>query len=472
MPLLLLESGYRRLPTPSPRSRRSAATTLFALDGLIFGSWAARIPDLATQVGAGHATLGLILLCVSVGALATMQLTGMLCVRLGAGAVSVIAAVLTSIAIALPGLAATVSQLAAAVLGLGAATGMLNVSINAVGVRVELAAGRSVVPSMHAVFSLGGLAGAVLTTLAQPHLSVATHLVVLGAAGLVVTAAVAPVVIGGDERVAPGTRPVRLPTAIRRAVLVFGIVAACTAFGEGGVTDWGALYLREVLGADAGLAAAGYACFSIAMATGRFAGGRLLDRFGTTALLVGGSLLAAAGALLVAAAPGLPLTVIGFAVVGLGLANVFPAAIGRAGALGGSGGVALASTVGYAGLLGGPPLLGFLAHASGLSAGFVVIAVLAATAAGLALLAPPESRSASALLDSARRTFARLVLVPATDRGCAAVRDQGRALAALWPIDDGPDRGGPTRDGHDQGGRRTTGPHRPAAYPGLELLVR
>jgi hypothetical protein len=120
------------------------------LDGLVFGSWAARIPDLAAQVGAGHATLGLILLYVSVGALASMQLTGMLCARLGAGAVSAIAAVLTSIAIALPGAAGSIPELAAIVLVFGAATGMLNVSVNAVGVRIERAAGRAVVSSLHA----------------------------------------------------------------------------------------------------------------------------------------------------------------------------------------------------------------------------------------------------------------------------------------------------------------------------------
>jgi hypothetical protein len=123
----LLYQARRLTATPSLRAQRIATTALFALDGLVFGSWAARIPDLAAQVGAGHATLGLILLCVSVGALASMQLTGMLCARLGAGAVSAIAAVLTSIAIALPGAAGSIPELAAIVLVFGAATGMLNV---------------------------------------------------------------------------------------------------------------------------------------------------------------------------------------------------------------------------------------------------------------------------------------------------------------------------------------------------------
>lgn len=460
---LLHDTRRRHRPAPSLRGQRAAITALFALDGLVFGSWAARIPDLAAQAGAGHVALGLVLLCLSVGALASMQLTGMLCARLGAGAVASIAAVLTSITITLPGAARTVAELAVVVLGLGAATGMLNVSINAVGVRVERAIGRSVVPSLHAAFSAGGLAGAALTSLLTSgflaaDVGVAAHLIGLGVLGLVATAVAAPVLLAADERVPAGTRPPRLPTAVRRAVAVFGIVAACTAFGEGAVTDWGALFLREVLGAEPGRAAAGYACFSIAMATGRLVGGRLLDRFGATPVLVVGSLLAAGGALLVAASPvlpaALPLALVGFTAVGLGLANVFPVAIGRAGALGGPAGVALASTVGYAGLLGGPPLLGFLAHATGMATGFVAIAVLAVTAGVLALLAPPEGRSATALLHQARVLFARVVLEPAATGSRRAVRGQARALDPLWPA-------APPAAPH----------HRAVPYPGLEALV-
>jgi hypothetical protein len=263
---------------------------------------------------------------------------------------------------------------------------------------------------------------------------------------------VAPVLLAGDERVFRGTRGEPLPTALRRAVVVFGIVAACTAFGEGAVTDWGTLFLREVLGAAPGPAAAGYASFSVAMAIGRLAGGRLLDRFGATTVLVAGSLLGAAGAARGgrAGGPGGP----GRPRRGrTGPGQRLPVAIGRAGALGGPGGVALASTVGYAGLLGGPPLLGFLAQATGMATGFVAISVLAAVAAVLALLAPPEARSASALLRAARGTFARVVLEPAAAGGRRAVRAQGAALHPLWPAE-------PAGAGH-----------RPTPYPGLESIT-
>src|SRR5215210_3106872 len=118
----------RRGSPPSRRRALAAVTALFVFDGAVFGGWAARIPDVTTQVGASHTTLGLALLCVSVGALASMQLTGALCARLGAGRVATAAAVVLCLAVALPGLAATLPALAVALLGFGAATGAVNVA--------------------------------------------------------------------------------------------------------------------------------------------------------------------------------------------------------------------------------------------------------------------------------------------------------------------------------------------------------
>ena len=147
---------------------------------------------------------------------------------------------------------------------------------------------------------------------------------------------------------------------------MLGVVAGCTAFGEGALTDWGALLLQEELGASVTLGALGYACFASAMAGGRLLGGRLVVALGERRLLAGGGLVAAVGGLLVVAGPSLEAALTGFVLVGLGLANVFPLAIARAGFIGGASGIALATTVGYTGLLGGPPVIGLLAERLGL----------------------------------------------------------------------------------------------------------
>ena len=148
-----------------------------------------------------------------------------------------------------------------------------------------------------------------------------------------------------------------------RVVGLFGLIALCAAYDEGAIGDWGALHLRQDLGASAGLAAAGYAAFALAEASGRLSGTVLLERFGRTSVLVAGGLTACAGMLLAALAPDVWLALAGFAATGLGVANLFPAAIARAGLLAGSSGVALTSMLGYTGFLLGPPAIGFLASA-------------------------------------------------------------------------------------------------------------
>jgi MFS family permease len=412
----------------SLRSQRVAATGLFAVDGAVFGSWAARVPDVAAQVGAGPGALGLALLCVSFGALASMQLTGALCARLGPGLVACGAAVLTSAALALPGLAGSVGALAAALLVFGVATGTLNVAANAVGVRVEAAARRPLLPSLHAGFSFGGLAGAgvggLAATVAPPEL----HLLVVAAVGVLVVTAAAPTLLAADDGpVHDGDGPAPVGSA-RGLVVLLGVIAGCTAFGEGAVTDWGALHLHEI-GASPALAAAGYAGFSVAMACGRLAGNTLVRAFGPTAVVTGGALLAATGAAAVATVPVVAVGLAGFVLVGLGLANVFPIAIARAGAQGGPAGVALASTVGYTGLLGGPPLVGIVAEAIGLRVAFAAVALLAVLAAGLAVIVRPGSvRVPRVRLAHAALTTA---LTATLARSGTAIRRHAGSLEAL-----------------------------------------
>ena len=437
----------RRGSPPSHRHQLAAVAALFAFDGVLFGSWAARIPDVTTQVGASHTALGLALLCVSVGALASMQLAGALCGRVGAGGVAAVSLALACVAVTLPGLATTLPQLCGALLVFGAATGAVNVAANSLGVAVEAAGDRPVMPGLHAAFSFGGLLGAGLGGLASGLGPVAPHLLVVAGVGLMLTAAIAPVLVAGDADRRVPTTPRddgRTQAAPRRLLVVLGLIAGCTAYGEGAITDWGALHLRETLQASPAVAAAGYAGFSLAMAGGRLFGGRLVRALGTTHVLVLGALLAAVGMLAAAFAPTAAVALVGFALVGLGLANVFPLAIGRAGTLGGARGVTLASTVGYAGLLGGPPVIGLLVGAVGLSGALATVSLLAATAAGLSLYATPQrallhARMTHAL--DAGRERAVAGLTPAARRYGPSVHRWADDLALLDPTGGpGPDR--------------------------------
>src|SRR6266702_3465581 len=368
---------------------RVALCAVFAAHGFIFASWAVRVPAIKEQVGASSAALGLALLGLSAGAVATMLLAGALCRRFGSPRMTVISAVLLSVTLALPALAGSAIALGLLLTVFGAAYGCLNVAMNSVAVDVVAALRRPVMPGFHAAWSFGGLAGAGLGGLLAPHLSPEPHLLLIALAGLLVSAVAGHALLTRDAvlREAAGTasagtasfgrmgRPRRRGSAWRgalgtaRSVGLFGLIALCAAYDEGAIGDWGALHLRQDLGAGAGLAAAGYAAFALAEASGRLAGTALLERFGRTRVLILGGLTACAGMLLASLAPDVWLALAGFAATGLGLANLFPAAIARAGRLAGPTGVALTSLLGYSGFLLGPPAIGFLASQAGLRTG-------------------------------------------------------------------------------------------------------
>ncbi|MFE3600375.1 MFS transporter [Streptomyces sp. NPDC059142] len=423
-------AGPSRARSPLTRLR-TALTVFFALDGFLFAGWVVRIPAVKQQTGASASDLGLALLGVSAGAVATMMVTGGLCRRFGSHPVTVVCAALLSLTVLLPPQTHSALTLGLVLLPLGAAYGSLNVAMNSAAVDLVAALRRPVISSFHAAFSLGGMVGAGLGGLLAGGLSPAVHLALLAGAGLLVTAVAGRTLLripapsadrtdaGAADRTEPrdrtgpadgtgtgaGTGTERRGTRsggrgpdrrARRLVLLFGVIALCTAYGEGAMADWSALHLSEDLAASPGLAAAGYSLFALAMTAGRLSGTALLERLGQTRSLVLGGVTAALGMLLGALAPTAWLALAGFAVAGLGLANIFPVAIGRAGALAGPGGVAAASTLGYGGMLLGPPAIGFLADWFSLPLALTTVALLAGAAALLAYAARGGSANAPA----------------------------------------------------------------------------
>ncbi|MET8976649.1 MFS transporter [Streptomyces sp. NPDC004539] len=399
MPLINKLRSRSVAPSSDLRLLRAVLTAFFAVDGFMFAGWVVRIPDIKQQTGASASALGLALLCVSAGAVVTMLFTGRLCQRYGSHLVTVVCAVLLSLSITLPPHAHSVPALGAVLLLFGAAYGGINVAFNSAAVDLVTVLRRPIMPSFHAAFSLGGMLGAGLGALVAGVLSPAWHLLLLGVIGLLVTAVAGrmllrlpPARAAAQEPSARATaqedtgavrpsRPAKTTPRTRRLVIVFGLIAGCTAYGEGALADWGALHLREDLDVSVGAAAVGYSCFALAMTVGRLSGTTLLERLGRSRTVVAGGTVAAAGMLLGALAPAFWAALIGFAVAGLGLANLFPVAVERAGALAGPHGVAVASTLGYGGMLLGPPAIGFMADWFSLPTALTSVAVLAALAA-------------------------------------------------------------------------------------------
>jgi predicted MFS family arabinose efflux permease len=362
---------------------RAAVTAVFFLNGMVFVSWYSRLPAIQDKLDLGTGALGLALLGAPLGLLVAQPLTGALAATIGSRRVLMAAPLMLVAAIA-PALAVNGATLALATLTVGAANGALDVSMNVEGLAVERAGTKRIFNSLHAAFSFGALTGAALGGLAAsaglkplPHLAI---VVVVGAAAGRVAALGLPA-----AEVEPPARGPRFARPSRR-LAALGAIAFCALLAEGAVFDWSGIFMRREAGSGFGLAPAGLAAFNLAMGFGRLTADGVAERIGSVRLGGAGALIAAAGlgtALLLAAPAG---AIAGFAVMGAGLAAVFPLALRAAGydpAISGPA-VAAVSSVGYTGLLTGPPVIGLLAEGLGLTGALACVCALLAIAAALA----------------------------------------------------------------------------------------
>lgn len=383
-----------------PRPRRPIALAVFfALVGFAPANWLVRVPDVKAQVGASASQLGLVLLCGSIGGLAAVTVAGRVCLRFGTRRVMVIASAGLCAALVLPGLVTSVPALGASLALIGVLQSTFNIALNSSAVEIATESGNPMMPTLHGIYSVGGLVGAAVGGFASERLTTAAHLSLTAVLGLLVTlwfgtsmlrAERANAVAGGRSAAPAGSRPAPGPwRRTRWIVLGFGVIAACTAYGEYANNNWATLHLRQDLGATAAVAGYGFACYSCAIAGGRFLGSRLIRRLGDTTVVTGGFLLAAVGVLVAGWAAHLPgglaLAFAGYIVLGLGLANVFPIAISRGGALGGPRGVSRVSMVSTVGTLSQAPVIGFLTDRHSLPLALSSVAVLAVIAAVLAV---------------------------------------------------------------------------------------
>lgn len=373
---------------------RTAVFTVFAINGATLSSWATRTPALSERVDAEPGLFGLALVGASIGLLIAASVSGRVIERYGARAVVAGSAIIGCASLPLIGFSTSVPMLAAALFVLGASSGAFDVAMNVAGVDVERRLGRAIMPTLHAGFSFGALAGSVGAGFAASHgWSPGVHLTVAALAALVVLGIVIAAVPGSrPAQAAPVEKPRTAP--VRRPVLwLLAAIALFSAVAEGASSDWSALLMTSVHGTGEGSAAFAYAGFALAMALARLAGGWTQQRFGATRSLVAGAGVAATG-LVATTIPVPALGFIGFVLAGAGLAAAFPVALSLAGDAGkradGSGGereLAFVTTIAYTGFLAGPPLIGGIAQVASLSVSFLVVGLTAALIVPSALAA-------------------------------------------------------------------------------------
>jgi len=372
-------------PTTDLRTARQALLGIFLLNGVGLASWAAHVPTVKQKFALNDAALGGALLAVAVGSVGALLLGGHLVARFGSRTVLIVGAIGFCLLLPLLLVTPTLALLLVLLACFGATIGAMEVAANVEAFRVEERYGRPIMSTFHALFSVGGLLGAAVAglTLARGVPGVA-HMAGIALGLVALTAWSAPRMLPADIERHPVGSAIALPTG---PLLGLGVLAFCCLVAEGAMADWSAVYLRDSLGTGPGFAAAGYAAFSIAMAAGRLGGDNLRTRLRPVPLIRISGAFAAIG-LGVAVLIAHPLVaLVGFACVGLGLANIVPvlfAAAGRAPGTAVGTGVAAVASAGYFGFLVGPPVIGFVAQLTSLAGGLGLVTALLALLAFLA----------------------------------------------------------------------------------------
>jgi predicted MFS family arabinose efflux permease len=373
-----------------PATRLATRIAFFAA-GFGAACWAPLAPFAKTRLRVDDAQLGLLLLCLGVGSLLAMPVTGTVGVRIGSRPMILLGGV--GLGVVLPALAYAGSPpaLALALLVFGASLGTIDVAMNAHAVQVEAAAGRSLMSGFHAMFSIGGFAGAGFMTLLL-SLGFSPLWSALSSAVLILLAMVGAARGLLRTRQAAGEAVFARP---RGVVLLIAGLAAVAFLVEGAMLDWGALLITGKGLATVAQGGLGFMSFSIAMTVGRLCGDAVVNRLGGRRTLIGSGLIAVAGFVVLLTAPNILVAMAGFLLIGLGASNVVPvlfSAAGRQKVMPPTLAIAAITTMAYAGVLAGPPLVGFVAEGIGLTGSFWVLAALMCLAPLLARAAVQDDQ--------------------------------------------------------------------------------
>lgn len=359
---------------PGRLEQRSTRLAFF-IAGVGVAAWAPLVPYAKARAGLDDGTLGLLLLCLGVGSIIAMPVAGALAARFGCRRVLTVGTLL--IALSLP-LLATVSGMAALVATLfvfGAGLGAVDSTANLQAVIVERASGKTMMSGFHGLFSLGGILGA----------AGVAGLLGLGLSPLGATLAVVVLILAALIKAAPHLLTQRMQSpgpafAVPHGVVLFiGVLCFIVFLAEGAMLDWSAVYLTAERGLDTAYAGLGYAAFALTMTVGRLTGDAIVRRVGAKRVIVWGGLTAAAGLALATLVPAWEAALIGYALVGAGCSNIVPVlytAVGKQTLMPESIAIPAITTLGYAGILAGPALIGFIAHGSSLNLAFMLVAWL------------------------------------------------------------------------------------------------
>lgn len=353
---------------------RVATRLIFALGGVVLGAWAPSVPLAKDRLDVNEGALGLLLLCMGVGSILAMPMTAFLTSRFGCRQVITVSALGLCMVLPLLSTVDTIVGMAATLVGFGVVMGCTSVSMNLQAVLVERHAGQSLMSGFHAMFSLGGIIGSGgMALLLSINVSAFIAALIISLLMLAMLIAARPGLLPYSEP--DGAKP---PAFVmpRGIVLAIGVLSLLAMLAEGGVLDWGALFMVEAHRADLGLAGFAYTAFAITMTIGRLLGDWLRTAFGDLPVLIASAMLATAGFLASLFLPTAVAALAGFLLVGAGISNIAPILFtltGKTRRMPANLAVASVLTVGYVGIIAGPAAIGLIAHATSVETAFFLL---------------------------------------------------------------------------------------------------
>ena len=359
------------------RGHGHATRFVFLALGLAISAWAMLVPYAKARLAVDEAVLGMLLLLIGTGALLSMPFAGWLTGRFGCRKTLVVSTTLFMMALVMLACVSSPWLFGIALFLFGASSGVVDVAMNIQAILVEKERNRSMMSGFHGMYSVGGFFGAVVISL----LLNAGLSPLVATAALAVTLTVLLIAVFARYLFPYGNQGKSRSFFVlpRGSILLLGVLCAIMYMGDGVVLDWGALFMTTTKAVAPDTAGLSVAVFSVAISTGRLFGDRLVEWLGAGKVMLASSILAAAGFLFVMAAPSTVTAFAGFVVVGLGASNIIPILFSIAShqkIMPVNLAISSVTTLGYLGLLMGPPIMGFIAHASSLYAVFGIVAGL------------------------------------------------------------------------------------------------
>jgi MFS family permease len=364
---------------------RLATLIAFLINGFSVGNFVSRIPDFKYELGISNGVLGASLFCASVGVLAALRPASRAAAKYGSGPLTKYAAFTLSLAVPLVGLLFNLSWFLFSLFTYGVLSSIHDLSMNAHAAALEDKAGKRVMSTFHAMWSIGGLTGgAIGGLLASLNVSIKIHALVIGIFILLIALITRNWFLPAtaDQHIFEKHQKRKTP----RRFLILGLLGLCGALGEGAASDWGGVLARETFEASTLMSALPYVFFSATMVIGRLSGDFLAHKFGVVKLLTWSGFIAGVGLIAGLFAGNIYGVIVGWLLLGIGLSTVIPMMISATGSLANekySGqvsaaeGVALVTGVAYFGFVIGPPLIGFISEIVTLRWAMLLPAVLA-----------------------------------------------------------------------------------------------